>query len=301
MDLASRHSLRENRLHGTDTFPIMTYYIERSPGEHVLDCHWHEEAEFFVVLEGEALFQVDTDYFPVRAGEAVFLDGGDIHAGHSLNGSSCTFCAIVFDPQLLSSSTYDLVEETAAAPLRAKTRTFPRLIKPESDWQKNLLHSLSRIIELFNSRRPGHAAAIKGLLLLMLAEIAEEGRCSNRSITGSEALKIERLKRTITFLQEHYSRPLRIRELAEQIPMSEGQFCRFFKSMTRQTPVEYLNAYRIKRAAELLSRTDRKISDIGLEVGFDHISYFIKVFQKYMKVTPSQYRQQLPQGIKTLT
>ncbi|MNC51581.1 HTH-type transcriptional regulator CdhR [compost metagenome] len=94
-------------------------------------------------------------------------------------------------------------------------------------------------------------------------------------------------------MQAHYSRPISIRELADLIPMSEGQFCRFFKAMTRQTPIEYLNAYRITQANELLRFTDRKIADIAMEVGFGHISYFIKVYRKVMKTTPSRYRLSL--------
>ncbi|MNO04942.1 Regulatory protein SoxS [compost metagenome] len=73
--------------------------------------------------------------------------------------------------------------------------------------------------------------------------------------------------------------------------MSEGQFCRFFKSMTRQTPMDYVNSYRIRQAAEMLRVEDRKISDIALEVGFDNISYFIRVFRKMMKCSPSAFRK----------
>ncbi|MFX5918507.1 cupin domain-containing protein, partial [Acinetobacter baumannii] len=88
------------------------------------------EAEWFYMLEGEVLFQVGTDYFPVRAGEAVYIDGGDIHAGHALGDSPCSYCAVVFDTELLASAAIDAVQERYVVPLRDKSRTFPRHLKP---------------------------------------------------------------------------------------------------------------------------------------------------------------------------
>ena len=81
-------------------------------------------------------------------------------------------------------------------------------------------------------------------------------------------VRTERLKKVILYIQNHYHRPIRLSELADLIPMSEGQFCRFFKSMTGQTPVDYMNSYRVRQVAELLRQPDNKISDIALDVGF---------------------------------
>jgi AraC-like DNA-binding protein len=293
LDTATRDRLRENRTHGSNRFPLVVYRMDIQPGEPVLDCHWHEEAEFFYMAEGKALFQTDADYFLLQAGEAAFIDGGDIHAAFEWNGLACTYYAIVFDPRLLESLSYDAVQESVYVPFRERTRTFPRHIQPDAEWKQELLRLVQAIIGVYETGNPGFHAAIKGYLYLMLAQIAEEGRAVNRSVSKASAAKNERLKKTLLYIQEHYDRPIQIKELAGRIPMSEGQFCRFFKSMTRQTPVEYLNAYRIKRSVELLRRTERKISDIALEVGFDHISYFVKVFRRIMKVTPSQYRGSL--------
>lgn len=293
MDLTMDYSLREDRMHGDVQFPVAAYWMDYAPGEVNIDCHWHDEAEFLYVTEGAILFQTDTDYFPVYAGEAVFIDSGDIHAGHSLDGSPCSFTAIVFDTHWLDSVNYDSVQERFVSPFQEKKRTFPRHIRPASPWECQLLSYLRNIMNGCQLPNNGSEAAIKGYFYLMLHEIAVEGRASNRSLSSSDdTTRIERLKKSIIYIQQNFGRPIRISELAEQIPMSEGQFFRFFKSMTRQTPVEYLNTYRVNRAADLLLHSDRKISDVALEVGFDHISYFVKVFRKTMNCTPSDFRKQ---------
>ncbi|MOA36125.1 TCP pilus virulence regulatory protein [compost metagenome] len=61
--------------------------------------------------------------------------------------------------------------------------------------------------------------------------------------------------------------------------------------------MDYINSYRIRQAIELLRQPDRKISDIALEVGYDNISYFIRVFRKVMNCSPSEFRKKLQEQI----
>lgn len=292
MDQTLRQSLQENQQHGNERFPFAAYRYHFPPGAHVVDSHWHKEAEIFCVLEGEVLFQIDTEYFPVRAGEAIFIDGGDVHTGHARGDRGCRFCALVFDPGMLASARYDAVQEQMIGPLQNKTAALPRLMRPGTDTA--LLARISEMIALSKDTPPGYEAALKGHLYLMLYEAGAAGRLENRSRSGAEdTVRTERLKKVIAFIQHHYHRPIRLGELAELIPMSEGQFCRFFKAMTGQTPVDYINSYRVRQAAELLRHPEHKISDIALDVGFGHISYFVRVFRKIMLCTPSEYRKKL--------
>lgn len=299
MDQALRRSLQEIKVHGDDYHPFGTYWYRYGPGEHVVDCHWHPEAEFFYCVKGETLFQVDTDYFHVRAGEAVFIDGADIHAAHAHGEEGCTFFSLVFDTNLLASAHYDAVQENLIIPLQEKKSTFPRHIKRTDPLESSLLDHLVSIMKSCSEELPGYEGAVKGRLYLMLSEIFAEGRACNRTDNNrSESSKIGRLKTVIHYIQQNYDHPIRLSELAALIPMSEGQFCRFFKSMTRQTPMDYINSYRIRQAVELLRQPERKVSDIALEVGYDNISYFIRVFRKTMNCSPSEFRKRLQHQIE---
>ncbi|MDO3680541.1 helix-turn-helix transcriptional regulator [Paenibacillus ehimensis] len=292
MERALRQSLKESQQHGNERFPFGVYWYQFAPGAHVVDSHWHKESEIFYCIDGEVLFQVDTEYIPVRAGEAVFIDGGDIHTGHARGGQGCSFCAMVFDFAMLASAQYDAMQEGLIVPFQERKAVFPRLINPEND--PGLLAHIRQMISLSRQPPPGYQAAMKGHLYLMLYEAAASGRLVNRSRSGAaDTARTERLKKVIVYIQHHYHRPIRLGELADLIPMSEGQFCRFFKSMTGQTPVDYINSYRVRQAAELLRQPHKKISDIALDVGFDHISYFVRVFRKTMRCTPSEYRKKL--------
>lgn len=299
MDKAMRSSLKESRSHGDEHLPLGTYWFQYGPGEHVIDCHWHEEAEFFYCLEGETMFQVDTDYFPVRAGEAVFIDGGDIHAAHAHGEQGCSFFSLVFNTQLLASAHYDAVQENLILPLQEKKATFPRHISLKDQGESIFLEHIRAIMQYCSDKTLGYEGAVKGHLYLMIAAMTATGQaCNRQGGSRGDSSKIERLKIVIQYIQENFSSPIRLAELAALIPMSEGQFCRFFKSMTRQTPMDYINAYRIRQAAEMLRDPERKISDVALEAGYDNISYFIRVFRKAMNCSPSEFRKRLLQQIE---
>ncbi|WP_340021446.1 AraC family transcriptional regulator [Paenibacillus sp. FSL K6-1096] len=292
MDRTSQRLLKEDREHGDAMFPLAAYWIELPAGAHVLDTHWHEEAEFFLLLEGEILFQVDTDYFTLRPGEAVFIESGDIHAAYALADTPCRFCALVFHPDLLASAQYDTIQQTVILPLQEKRQSFPRHLTASVPWQAELLLHLNHMMKAYEQQMPGFESFIKGTLLIMLSQIALPGRSVNHSPSeGADNTKADRLKKAILYIQDHYQEPIRTRDLAGLIPMSEGQFCRFFKSMTRKTPVDYINSYRVRQAAALLQQSDRKISGIAMDVGFDNVSYFIKVFRKAMNCSPSEFRK----------
>lgn len=292
MDQALRRSLKESRSHGDDRLPFGQYSFNYGPGEHVIDCHWHEEAEIFYCTQGETLFQVDTDYFPVRAGEAVFIDGGDIHAAHPLGDAGCSFSSFVFNTNFLASAHYDAVQENMILPFQERKVTFPRHINANDEGGAQLLGHITAMINSYNAQRAGYEGAIKGHLYLMLSEIVDSNIACNRTINNRlQSSKIERLKTVILYIQQNYSSQVRLSQLAALIPMSEGQFCRFFKSMTRQTPMDYINSYRIRQATDLLRDPERKISDVALEVGYDNISYFIRVFRKTMNCSPSEFRK----------
>ena len=61
--------------------------------------------------------------------------------------------------------------------------------------------------------------------------------------------------------------------------------------MTKSTPIEYLNTYRVERAARKLLNSDTSVTDISYMCGFNDLSYFIKTFKAIKGVTPAKFRK----------
>lgn len=79
-------------------------------------------------------------------------------------------------------------------------------------------------------------------------------------------------------------------QFSEDMNLSQSQLLRKLKALTNLTIVEFIRQYRLQRAAAMLVAQEKAVSEIALEVGFENMSYFSKVFQEEFGVVPSEYR-----------
>jgi len=283
---------------GEPPFPLSAAWVRAEPDAQVIDCHWHGEAEFLLVLDGQTLFQIGPELFPVREGEAVFVHGGDIHAGYPLGTKGCRIFSVAFDMNLLGSPSPDRLQEEYVVPLLEGRRSLPSRYTKDEAWSRKVLEELHGLRRELEEQRKGYEFAVKSRLFRILAEIAAENRWTSRNPEPDAGdYDLQLLKRVLAHIEQNYSRRIYIRELAKMGHMADAQFCRFFKRWVRRTPTEYINSYRVKKAAELLRQSDRKLSDIAREVGFDHPSYFIRRFRAELRCTPAVYRRRHRRGL----
>lgn len=91
----------------------------------------------------------------------------------------------------------------------------------------------------------------------------------------------------------HYAKPITLGDVAALVGMSENYFSSFFRKTTGNRFVEFLNRVRISRACTLLAETDRQITHICYDVGFNNVANFNRRFHELKGVTPSEYRHQV--------
>ncbi|GGX82909.1 hypothetical protein GCM10007160_08030 [Litchfieldella qijiaojingensis] len=101
------------------------------------------------------------------------------------------------------------------------------------------------------------------------------------------------LDRAISFLDKNLHRKIAQAEVAESCGLSTFQFSRLFKRLTGVTFQEYLLHRRIAEAMRLLANPKVSITDVCFTVGFRDLSYFTRVFQRYVGQPPSRYRLSL--------
>ncbi|MFC0215763.1 helix-turn-helix domain-containing protein [Paenibacillus chartarius] len=99
--------------------------------------------------------------------------------------------------------------------------------------------------------------------------------------------------RMIDYMKQHLGEPIGIPEIAEAAGISSSLASQVFKQETGETIYNYLTQLRMDRAAELLVRTDNRISDIAVMVGYQHENSFIRSFRKFKDITPGKYRDMM--------
>jgi len=86
---------------------------------------------------------------------------------------------------------------------------------------------------------------------------------------------------------------IRLKEASALVYMEPGSFCRYFRKKTNRTFMDYVKSVRIGIAAKLLAETDKQITQICYECGYNNLANFNHYFKTIMKKTPSEYRKDL--------
>jgi AraC-like DNA-binding protein len=80
-------------------------------------------------------------------------------------------------------------------------------------------------------------------------------------------------------------------DLAEMSGLSRYFFCRIFKKLTGESPINYVNRCRINAVKRLLIETEKSVKEIMLTCGFDNESHFFRLFKSQVKLSPSMFRE----------
>lgn len=148
---------------------------------------------------------------------------------------------------------------------------------------QNLLENL--VWTLASDRPPQHMINkyTMGLLFLELMGCTEKLHTSRRSYDHEIVL------RSLEYIEAHY-REGELGELAALLGCEMTWLSRTIKRVTGFTYLELLQQKRMDMACQLLSSTPLTVADVGLAVGYENISYFHRLFQKYYGITPRKYR-----------
>ena len=102
----------------------------------------------------------------------------------------------------------------------------------------------------------------------------------------------EEIQVAMQFTRTHYMDPIRVKEVAERVNLSENYFSYLFTKETGKPFVQYVQEIRVEQSKLLLREGKLKWYDIAEKVGFESPKYFTKVFKKYTGVTPAQYTKE---------
>ncbi|MFS0855925.1 response regulator transcription factor [Paenibacillus taichungensis] len=97
--------------------------------------------------------------------------------------------------------------------------------------------------------------------------------------------------RMVAYIDGHYEQKLYLKDLSAQFYINQVYCCQLFKKNLGKTFSEYVSELRIKKARELLRKTDLSIEEIAIQTGYVEYYYFNKVFKKHCGITPSKFRK----------
>jgi len=102
----------------------------------------------------------------------------------------------------------------------------------------------------------------------------------------------EDIKRLLDFMKENYAQDISLRTAADIVNMSESYLSYIFKKETGTGFTDYLNQLRVDKAVHYLMNSQLPVYEIAMEVGYENINYFGRIFKKIKGVSPQKYRSQ---------
>lgn len=286
-----RDQLREQLPHGNAMFSLMVHEIETECSFNERVCHWHDELEFLVVTKGQVEVHVDNRIYLAETGSIIYIPSNHLHSISGKAGCPGNFFAIVFHQNFMNSFLPDIIQLRYLDSVKCGQTVFAEYIYPIQEWERKLHSLLWDIRDIFEKKETAYEMLIKAKLYEIWYLLYVNTGQKRISTPQHANCQITVTKSIIEYITENYDRHISLDELSKKFNISEGHLCRSFKLITQRSVIEYINYCRINRSIELLRETDRDVSEIAGMVGFNTISYFNKMFKKYMHMTPSEFRQ----------
>lgn len=96
----------------------------------------------------------------------------------------------------------------------------------------------------------------------------------------------------LSYIEKHYGEELSVETLASRVYLTPDYLSRLFKKDVGKSISQYIRQFRMEKAKELLLRSNRKVIDVGVQVGYPNYSYFCQSFREFYGSSPEKYRQE---------
>ena len=272
-------ALAENKIRGTQGFPIAYYRLDEKHPQYIMELHWHNEFEIIRVLEGEFRCFLNHTAYDLKAGDVLTVGGGVLHRGEPMGA---VYECAVFDINMLRRRSH------------ATSRFFDPLISHNAEilpgiCDEKIKNAAGRLFSALSGGSEFFELEVYSALYDYFAGLYKNGSVNTPSGTDNYSRhRNETVLHLLDWCEEHFTEQITLKRLSEVSGMSEKYLCRFFKEFTGCTPIEYINRARIEHASVLLAFHRATVTDAAMESGFNDLSYFSRIFKRYKGVRPSE-------------
>lgn len=258
-------SYLENDRRGTPDFPVQLYVVDENHPQYRMQFHWHSDIEIIHISAGHLHLKLNDTEYTLRPGESILIPGEVVHGATPEN---CIYECIVFSKSILYAA--PKLKHMIKSQLRYPVR-----------FQNN--PAVDALFAVLTDRPEEHFS-----FMSQLFGIVGEALQKQDSAQAFSEEKIERIKPAIVFIEDNYHTHITIEDLARRCFMSNNYFTKYFKEVTAQTPIDFLNKFRVEAACEMLL-SGHTVTETAFACGFNDLSYFIHIFKKEMGLSPKKY------------
>ena len=265
-----------------DTVPIRFVHHKNmdKPENHVL--HINSYLEVYVFVEGNHQYIVEDRLYELQKGDIVLIHPREVHKALPLGEGIYERFYLLIDT--------DTFADMAADPLKPILRALPKAgnrIRPDEATRQTLLELLYGISGTVRQkeRQVGAGAAVLRILDICAQQL-QAGQPEAQPVKAVPEL----LEKILAFVAANTATIQTTAQIAAELGLTPQYLSAYF-SQHIGTPLKiYVQAKKIALAKDLLDR-GADVTGACFDSGFNDCSYFIRVFKKYVGMTPLRYRQ----------
>lgn len=246
--------------------------------------HHHDFEELILGVEGTLEHFIDFRTETVEAPFVSFVTKGKVHRVQPrAKDGRIDMVVIRFKSEFIPETTfqlYALFHDHAQFGL-APERCFSRLT------------SIAAMIEGELKMNEPDLSVVRQLLAALITLIRSEQRRQHPEIDTLPATHDETFRNFLRILEENYRQPHDVEFYASQLFMSPRNLNLITQAILQQSVSRIIETRKLIEAKNLLVATDKPVSEIGFELGYEDKAYFSRVFKKNTGQTPTEFREEM--------
>lgn len=248
------------------------------------DPHKHDFEELIIGMEGQLEHFIDFRNTVINAPLISFVTKGKVHRViPKLKNGQCNMWVLRFKTEFIPETAfqlYSLYHDHATIKM-AEGTCFNRLV------------TLCELINAEMQQETPDLGVVRHLLAALFTMIESEKRKTNTAGNGLNKTQNTTFKNFLKILEENYHRPEGVDFYAEKLFMSARNLNNICHQIMQMSVSEIIEARKLIEAKNMLIHTDKSISEIGFELGYNEKAYFTNVFKKRTGQTPSEFREEM--------
>ena len=268
--LGTRH---EEYGHFSEGLPFILHVdLKRTPHLLSTEQNWHDDLEIQLCTGGHGEVLLGGESIPFSPRDVVVVNANVIH--YTGTTDELTYTCLIVSAEFCRKIGID-----------CHTLWFSPLIRSEQ-----LIDLMTEMTAIYKTAElPFRTARLNEKLLSILTLLATH-HTEKKSLPPLGDRGMKNAKDALRYVRENFNQKLSLDGIARAVYTDKYTLCRDFKRFTGQTVVEYINRYRCQRAAEHIV-SGKTVVEAAHLCRFDNLSFFAKIFKRYMGALPSSYKK----------
>jgi AraC-like DNA-binding protein len=254
-------------------------------GENINNMHFHNLLEIGYCHYGDGDLIIEDNTYRFSSGMISIIPANFLHVTKSDANVKAFWEYMYISPEEILRSWGNTQQE-----IKEITDVINRNAFFKPTWDVPTISTLVHtIFDEMKVKKEYHQECVRGLVYSLVFEIARyNGKKDNRMFGKNISLQ---LGNAIDYVELHFADEFKIADLAGECHMSETHFRRVFQEKMNMSPIEYVNFVRVKKACELIDKTDVSMEEVAEKVGFTTPSTFNRNFRRIMGTSPYQWKK----------